>query len=1522
MTEKTKPQNVANFEAKESLKTEELKNFNEKLQESLKTAPTNIEQDVSDHESSQQSSLFHTSPKQSIKLMAKEMEKEDNTASKSEQVQHFQGKRASMEKAGKKVTFLEELEIKDKEETVKPLPDKQETEKVVALQSSELPNVVADVNLRVLDETVSTLKKNDDAKEHVILKGPKSLEAAQSSSKLQFESTKNISEKIEGSSKTAKSLKDRNRKTAIVVSDSKQVETTEIHVPDEDTTLAVSKKDIVPLTHYEQEEAKDLSTVEEGKAAELQKYENQPSSTLKVEEPVQVAITTKSEVTKNTEVFTPLPGSKDVLMDETESVLISTSTLEEVIPRLVKEKSRANTVNSSNNSLIPKEEITSSMTITSEKSDSLAIETSPEEHADKYQTDSFKTTSSEIVMIEDGVKPLKSDEKQEIFASEKSESNVAVSMKEAQMYLSLDNLENKEKLQLEASTANYEPNFPKVIEETKAPELAIQEEFTEAASDNAIVSMNENFPMLNKEVIPEQATLLKKAIEDSAADQADLKVKPNIASINEETSNLGAVENIKEANDVPKRATRSRENSIPRIDHQRAVIDQTKPLEDQPQFQESSHSRELSLPRLQEEVVKGETVKSISSQNKSKSSKVKSARQPSQSREQEQVTEVESTKVLGNALDSDTRGRAKLKSTSSKLSSSKDLKRSARSLSLGKKESLSTKGEMCEDFQSAEIPKETSSHELHSSEGFEVVASHKVEDAYSLPESNDFTKAKSQPQRHSLSIIEREGQPIIEQSDALNNTHIPQTSTANEGESSPMPEVLIDVQIPLDGEKGVPEKDTPITLSEVILPFQATSNEFNIPLDVTTNKVTKSGKSRKIDVISLHDDYKQVATTNESRISGTQRKESSPEKQLAEMIAPDQYATVLNDTIAIDNVSKLSEVSISAFETVDSLEAPNMPTVVRQPEGLQSLGEKFGTPDLQNVDVRLVKQEAVQANDVNASSCTTNLETNKAKKEELTKNSKEKNKTDESVEVSHPVMTEHLKAVAPIESKQIPTTKIDPNQPHQFIEVEHLGSTAAIQSTSKASAKMNFEQENPTTTVEENVDVESAKMHHKKKPTKGKPKRDHSIPRTDEITVSEDVHQKTNIEAKREKSNNTVNIETTDYKSVEETLPAYNTEKLEIHPQEDSLNDLHIIESTAHVVENLIADDSNQLLQTETGSEKQPSIQKDYSISHEETTIVSDEIVATLPQTQTTPSIATPKSLETSQVVIDTQVLTEATQSALRHKNNTAVAQASNEERDSSHQIDTETVAEVATPIDLSLTSTGQAELKPEEPFSTTIQMNQEPQHNTQTLLTNIPLEKSSINLVKPQTFPTEYSVVPELQTVSDLNQTSKEEEIASKVIEISQPCEIQTTLTEDMTVAKQNKQSGLASASKSFDEQHELVSNITQHQSSEIPYMPESAKAQSIIPLSEASTRHDSKSDETVEHELKYNLKTKQAKRKKVKQKSIEADIEQVTILGSSKNMDDTSKATGSFKTEANTLMEKEEPMVFEKLDDKKVCR
>merc|ERR1712062_242865 len=193
----------------------------------------------------------------------------------------------------------------------------------------------------------------------------------------------------------------------------------------------------------------------------------------------------------------------------------------------------------------------------------------------------------------------------------------------------------------------------------------------------------------------------------------------------------------------------------------------------------------------------------------------------------------------------------------------------------------------------------------------------------------------------------------------------------------------------------------------------------------------------------------------------------------------------------------------------DSLEAPNMPTVVRQPEGLQSLGEKFGTPDPQNVDVRLVKQEAVQANDVNASSCTTILETNKAEKEELTKNSKEKNKADESVEVSHPVMTEHLKAVAPIESKQIPTTKIDPNQPHQFIEVEHLGSTAAIQSTSKASAKMNFEQENPTSTVEENVDVESAKMHHKRKATKGKPKRDHSIPRTDEITVSEDVQQKT-----------------------------------------------------------------------------------------------------------------------------------------------------------------------------------------------------------------------------------------------------------------------------------------------------------------------------------------------------------------------------------------------------------------------------
>ena len=1512
---------MANFEAKESSMAEELKNFNEKLQESLQTAPTNIEKDMSDHESSQQSSLFHSSPKQSIKLVAKEMEKEDNSASKSEQVQHFQGKRASIEKAGKKVTFLEELKVKEKEETVKPLPDKQETEKEAAFKSAELPNVVADVSLRVPNETVLTLKTNDDAKEHVVLKESKALEAAQSSSNLQFESTKNLSEEIKGSSKTAKSSNDRNRKTAIVVSDSKQVETTKIHVPIESTTLAVSQKDIVPLTHYEQEEAKHLSSVKGEKSIELPKYESQSCSNLKVEKPIKVSVTTENEVTKNTELSTPLPGSKDVLMDETESVMISTSTLEEVSPALVNEKSRANTVDSSDNTVLPKEEMTSSLTITSEESACLEIENTPKEHAEKNQMDSFKTTSSEVVMVEDGVKPLKSDEKQKVFASEKSESNVTVSMKEPQMYLSVDKLEEKTKLQPEASTANYEPNFSKVIEETKVPELAVQEQFSEAASDNAIISMNESFPMMNKEIIPEQAIMMKKALEDYVADQADLKVKPNLAALNEQISNLGAVESIKEANDVPKRATRSRENSIPCIDHQRAVIDQTQPLEDQPKLQESSHSRELSLPRLQEEVVRGDTVKSISSRNKSKSSKVKSTRQPSQTREQGQVTRVESAKAMGNSLDSDTRGRAKLKNTSSKLSSSKELKKSVRSLSLGKNESSITKGEVCEDFKSVEIPKETPFHELHSSEGFEVVASHKVEDASSISESNNYTEAKSEPKRQSLNTIEREGQPIIEQSDALNNNHIPQTSTANEGESSPMSEVLVDVPIPLDGEKGVPEKDTPKSLSEVILPFQATSNEVNIPLDVATSKVTKSGKSRKIDAISLHDDYKQVATTNENRISGTHRNESSLENQQAEMIAPDQYPTVLNDTIAVDNVSKLSEVSISSFEPVDSLEAPNLPTVVRQSETLQSLGEQLGTPDLQEVEVRLVKQEAIQTNDVNTSLSTTILETNKVKKEELTKKLEEKNKTDESVEVSLPVMTEQLKFVAPIESKQLPIAKIDPNQPHQNIEIEHLGSTAVFQSTSKASAKMNFEQESQTSTVEENVNVESAKTHHKKKATKGKPKRDHSIPRTDEITVSEDIQQKTNIEAKREKSN-TVNIETTDHKSVEETLTEYNTEEFEVHPPENSLNDFQVIESTAHVVENLTIDDSNLLFQTEIGSEKQPTIQKDHSISHEETNIVSDETVAALSKPHTTSQIATPNSLESSQVVIDTQILTEATQSEPRHKSSIAVAQASNEERDSIHRIDTQTVAEVATPLDISLTSTGQAEVTAEEQFSTTIQINQEPQQNTKNLSTNIPLEESIINLVNTQNFPSECSVVPELQTVANINQTSKEQGMASKAMEMSQPCEIQTTLTEDIAMAEQNKQLGLASASKSLVEQHEVVSNITQHQSSEIPYISESPKTQSIIPLSEASLRHDSKSDETIQHEVKYNLKPKQAKRKKLKQKGIEADIEQVTILGSSKDMDDNSKAKGSLKTEENILMEQEEPMVLENLNNKKVCR
>ena len=162
---------------------------------------------------------------------------------------------------------------------------------------------------------------------------------------------------------------------------------------------------------------------------------------------------------------------------------------------------------------------------------------------------------------------------------------------------------------------------------------------------------------------------------------------------------------------------------------------------------------------------------------------------------------------------------------------------------------------------------------------------------------------------------------------------------------------------------------------------------------------------------------------------------------------------------------------------------------------------------------------------------------------------------------------------------------------------------------------------------------------------------------------------------------------------------------------------------------------------------------------------------------------------------------------------------------------------------------------------------------------------------------------------------------MASKAMEMSQPCEIQTTLTEDIAMTEQNKQLGLASASKSLVEQHEVVSNITQHQSSEIPYISESPKTQSIIPLSEASLRHDSKSDETIQHEVKYNLKPKQAKRKKLKQKGIEADIEQVTILGSSKDMDDNSKAKGSLKTEENILMEQEEPMVLENLNNKKVC-
>ena len=251
--------------------------------------------------------------------------------------------------------------------------------------------------------------------------------------------------------------------------------------------------------------------------------------------------------------------------------------------------------------------------------------------------------------------------------------------------------------QSEESIAKYETSFPKVVEETKVREIVVQTKLSETVSDRAVPSLDQEFPMVKKEDIPEQTTKITDIVENMASDQAQVKVNSNLASVNEQVSDLGATENIKSTTDLPRKATRSRENSITCIDHHRPVIDQTKPLdENQLEPQESSHSRELSLPRLQEEVVKSDTVMSISNRDKPKSSKVKSARQLSQTREQEHVTKVESTKTL--APSSETRGRARLKETSSKLNKSKDLESPVRSLSLAKNESSSTREERCEDL--------------------------------------------------------------------------------------------------------------------------------------------------------------------------------------------------------------------------------------------------------------------------------------------------------------------------------------------------------------------------------------------------------------------------------------------------------------------------------------------------------------------------------------------------------------------------------------------------------------------------------------------------------------------------------------------------------------------------------------------------------------------------------------------------------------------------------------------------------
>ena len=1524
---KVKPQSIAKFGAKEATQLEQSKNFEAVEVKKHSTVPANVEKPETSSQTTEQSEVFVPQEVKSDTAMPRHVTSEESTTSSIEQAKHFKSLSPKPEKANKKVTFLEELSVKENVDTTETFSQSQPIEEVVVPSIQESNKVSCQVQPEPSD-SLGPVETKSIIKQEAAATTAGNFEANETSSSIPFDSVDQV-QKVKTTPKTEKVLQtnQRSRKAAMIVAESKVVDSLQSGTSKEVDSLETSNMKLTPQKPLKKEEVQTVSSAEDSKNIRQSKHESVKTKVSGTFEPFVVhgqipqerVEQKENERSQQTDIGT-------VNSENLEPLVMSTSSAMERHD-VVDVKNTEEMSSTCKESLLPNEGMVEAAGVTIENLASLEMKRPKREVVEEKEPNTFSAAMKETISVQDGVKSFCTESEELMKAAGKNEPLVAITLTDSQPVLKTEKLISDSKLPIEENTSSVESNVTKVIEETSTPDIASKLKIAAPTPNAAAVNFLEGKALKMEEIIQGDEALPKEASEDVVKTAPDITLDTNISVVTEDIKGVGTIDQLKKRQPKARNASKSRENSICIVDDNKIVLDLTKALEEeQPEIAHTSHSREVSLSRLQEEIVKGETLLKGSSITAPVSAKGKSIREPSQTRHQEQVTELDTTSGL--PVEPEKRGRARIKDTSSKLSSSKNIKKSVRSLSLGKTESSSIVEEKSSYLSPNEANKETTDEAFQAAEGLEVVSNQAVAETVKFSQNKE-DSVKPLSTMQSMSSHENQEQTVLESSKTLGSYGSSKMSQAKEGKRSPIQNVVVDVPITLGTEKVMPKLDDQQKSSEVLIPLLPTSNEENIPVATASiSDKQKLGKTKELDAVSVHNDSKQVATVSQNISLGKQKAQSSKSKKKASLGLVDHHASeVSGQSAAIDKTTELQLDTHSNVLPKESSEDAIHPTVIGVSNQFENVTDCKKIPDSTEVNVDVIQQQSIMKGDVSSSMIVETLTPIESNKKHKTSVKDVDDNGNFSIETSSLLVIENSGPVESPASKKISMPRIEAKETHQSTEVKQHATTTEIHEEPTYNAQKVIDNTLSAASIEESQKIGiTAKEEEGKKKVRGKPRRDQSLTRTDETVTTAICNQNITIDTQAQTLDQVPEIESHDHRQEEQTFIEHApTEFAPQSTEEKHQGNLQIDENLTSKHENYTVGESAQLLSNNSHIETKTKVQCHKILDVTQSKTVPEDMTKSIDTQPVDIKQATSTNSERAEIVIETQVETEG---AILETNKDVLlskADTSASLDNTTKHVETHLVSEVVSPLPSNIKASEQGNLNSQEAHQAVSQTSHDVHESVLTLRDNSQVEEQTSSLIHGQNLPTQKLQVQDLSSLSTLQQSSHELQRAKPVYDTAQSFEVKESIPVDESSGHEGSNifSKIALPSlASIDSNKEMTHGVTQYETTEVPYTKELNETVSIIPQVEASVRNQSNTDETVQHSIKTKSTKRQATIDTEHKAATETGIEEVSILGISKGLSSHKGAKGIPVQQENLQLEQMEDMLLDTVDEKKVCK